>query len=100
MASSTIIVNLSLVKPSDNITYLNQIKRDAEYDLVAGGVLGTWKPEQTWANYFVNNHDKAVDVPAVCEQYSGAGKIAIWEPTPVTIPAFDLNKFERSSSHA
>ena len=40
--------------------------------------------------YFINCHDKTANVPAICEQYSGAGKIAIWTEA---VPAFDINKF-------
>ena len=49
-----------------------------------------WLPTQTWADYFVNNHDKSADVPAICEQYSGAGKITIWTDE---VPAYNINDF-------
>lgn len=50
----------------------------------------SWLPEQTASTYFINCHDKTANVPAICEQYSGAGKIAIWTEA---VPAFDINKF-------
>lgn len=64
-------------------------KYDKEFD-ASTYVKGTWIPTQTWSEYFVNNHDKTENVPAICEQYSGAGKIAIWTEA---VPAFDINKF-------
>ena len=70
------------------VSYVNA---PAKYDAVfpaSSYVTGSWVPTDTWADYFVNNHDKAADVPAICEQYAGAGKIDIWtEAVPATSKA-------------
>ena len=52
-----------------------------------------WVPTDTWTDYFVNNHDLSADVPAICEQYSGAGKIVVWsdETAVSTVKAADQN---------
>ena len=71
------------------VSDINTTKTDKEFD-ASTYVTGTWVPTQTWADYFVNNHDKSADVPAICEQYSGAGKITIWTDD---VPAFNINDF-------
>ena len=71
------------------VSDINTTKTDKEFD-ASTYVTGTWVPTDTWADYFVNNHDKSADVPAVCEQYSGAGKITIWTDD---VPAFNINDF-------
>lgn len=72
-----------------NVIDINTTKTDKEFP-ASTYVTGTWKPTDTWAGYFVNNHDKVADVPAICEQYSGAGKITIWTED---VPAFNINNF-------
>ena len=71
------------------VSDINTTKTDKEFD-ASTYVTGTWVPTDTWADYFVNNHDKSADVPAICEQYSGAGKITIWTDD---VPAFNINDF-------
>ena len=71
------------------ITEINITKTDKEFP-ASSYVTGTWVPTQTWADYFVNSHDKAADVPEICGKYSGAGKITIWTDD---IPSFDIYKF-------
>ncbi len=72
------------------VSYVNApSKYDKQFD-AATYVTGSWVPTQTWADYYVNNHDKAEDVPAICEKYSGAGKIAIWTDD---VPAFNINDY-------
>ena len=77
---------LRVITEHPNVTYINETKRDQEFP-ASTYVTGTWVPTDTWAEYFVNSHDKAADVPAVCQQYSGAGKIAIWTDE---VPAFNI----------
>lgn len=61
------------------VSYVNApAKYDKEF-AASTYVSGTWVPTDTWADYFVNHHDKAEDVPAICEKYSGAGKIVVWQ---------------------
>lgn len=50
----------------------------------------SWLPTDTWAGYFVNAHDSTHLVPAICEQYSGAGKITIWEDV---VPQGDWDEY-------
>ena len=71
------------------VSDVNTTKTDKEFDAETY-VTGSWTPTQTWADYYVNNHDKAADVPAVCEQYSGAGKIVVWT---ADIPVFNIYDF-------
>ena len=71
------------------VSDINTVKTDKTFP-AAQYVTGTWIPTQTWAEYYVNNHDKTADVPTVCEKYSGAGKITIWSGE---IPAFNINDF-------
>ena len=47
----------------------------------------TWVPTATASTYSINQIDKTADVPAVCEQYSGAGKIVIWDAYTDAVPA-------------
>ena len=49
-----------------------------------------WVPTETASTYSINQIDQTTDVPAICEKYSGAGKITIWTDD---IPSFDINKF-------
>jgi len=74
------------------ITELNITKTDAEFP-ASQYVTGTWVPTDTWAGYYVNNHDKVMDVPEICEKYSGAGKIVIWNGY---IPEADAAKFQEA----
>lgn len=74
------------------ITEVNCTKTDKEFP-ASTYATGTWTPEQTWADYYVNNHDKAADVPEICEKYSGAGKIVIWNEA---VPEADDTKFQEA----
>ena len=68
-------------------------KHDKEF-AASTYVKGTWVPTQTWSGYYVNNHDKAEDVPAICEKYSGAGKIEIWKEYASTVPAYSQTSLQ------
>ncbi len=86
---------LRIINNNSNFTYLNQSKVDEEYAWSAGGTnANAWLPAQTWSGYFVHNHDKVMDVPAVCEQYSGAGKVVLWDDYTTAIPAEDLEELK------
>lgn len=74
------------------ITELNISKTDKEFP-ASSYVTSTWVPTDMWADYYVNNHDKAMDVPAICEQYTGAGKISVWQSYATTIPDADETKY-------
>jgi len=75
------------------VSYVNApAKYDAEFP-ASTYVTGSWVPTDTWADYFVNSHDKAADVPAICEQYSGAGKIDIWTEA---VPAASKADFDEA----
>lgn len=77
------------------ITELNISKTDKEFP-ASSYATGTWVPTDTWAGYYVNNHDKVLDIPGICEQYSGAGKIQIWDAYTSTIPEADAAKFQEA----
>ena len=68
-------------------------KHDKEF-AASTYVKGTWVPTQTWSGYYVNSHDKAEDVPAICEKYSGAGKIEIWKEYASTVPAYSQTSLQ------
>ncbi len=88
---------LRIINNNSNFTYLNQSKVDEEYAWSAGGTnSNSWLPAQTWSGYFVKNHDKVMDVPEVCEQYSGAGKVVIWDDYTSVIPAEDMEEVKRA----
>lgn len=74
------------------ITELNITKTDKEFP-ASSYVTSTWVPTDTWADYYVNNHDKVMDVPEVCQKYSGAGKIVIWDTYTSSIPDADDTKY-------
>ncbi len=62
----------------EGITFVNAPKKyDRQFD-AAQYVTSTWLPTQTWSDYYVNSHDRATDVPAICQQYAGAGKMVVW----------------------
>lgn len=81
------------------ISYVNTpSKYDKEFP-ASSYVTSTWKPTDTWENYYVNSHDLAADVPAVCEQYAGAGKIVVWNSYATAIPeASDADYAEACAS--
>ena len=88
---------LRIINNNSNFTYLNQSKVDEEYAWSAGGTnSNSWLPAQTWSGYFVKNHDKVMDVPEVCEQYSGAGKVVLWDDYTSVIPAEDMEEVKRA----
>lgn len=83
--------NCTRVIKGAGVTYVNApAKYDKEF---TSGIDGTWVPTDTWSGYFLNSHDKAMDVPAVCEKYSGAGKIEIWKTYADAIPAADKDEY-------
>lgn len=85
---SRVIVNHS------GVTFKNDpAKHDKEFD-AATYATGTWVPTDTWAGYYVNSHDKAEDVPEVCEKYSGAGKIEIWKEYATEVPAYSKTNLQ------
>jgi len=83
--------NRVITSPADGISFVNDpAKHDSQYNLATFDCIGTWVPTETWADYFVNNHDKAADVPDICKKYSGAGKITIWTGV---VPAPSITDF-------
>jgi len=59
------------------------------------GVTKTdWVPTQTVASYTQHYLDKTVDVPAICEKYSGAGKVEIWKSYTDVLPTADIAEFD------
>lgn len=59
------------------------------------GVTKTdWVPTQTVPSYTQLYLDKTVDVPAICEKYSGAGKVEIWKAYTNEIPTTDIAEFD------
>lgn len=61
------------------------------------GVTKTdWVPTQTVVSYTQHYLDKTVDVPAICEKYSGAGKVEIWKAYTNEIPTTDVAEFDHA----
>lgn len=61
------------------------------------GVTKTdWVPTQTVASYTQHYLDKTVDVPAICEKYSGAGKVEIWKAYTDVLPTADIVEFDHA----
>ena len=61
------------------------------------GVTKTdWVPTQTVASYTQHYLDKTVDVPAICEKYSGAGKVEIWKSYTDVLPIADIAEFDHA----
>ena len=61
------------------------------------GVTKTnWVPTQAVASYTQHYLDKTVDVPAICEKYSGAGKVEIWKAYTNEIPTTDVAEFDHA----
>ena len=61
------------------------------------GVTKTdWVPTQTVASYIQHYLDKTVDVPAICEKYSGAGKVEIWKAYTNVLPTADIAEFDHA----
>lgn len=61
------------------------------------GVTKTdWVPTQTVAPYTQHYLDKTVDVPAICEKYSGAGKVEIWKAYTDVLPTADIAEFDHA----
>lgn len=88
---------LRIINNNPNFTYLNISKVDEEYTWTPGGTnANTWLPTQTWSDYFVNSHDKVMDVPAICEKYSGAGKIEIWKEYASEVPAYSQTNLQQA----
>ncbi len=78
------------------VSYVNApSKYDKEF-AASTYVLSTWVPTDTWAGYYMNNHDKANDVPAICKQYSGAGKIVIWDSYTSAIPEPSTTEYAKA----
>ena len=53
-----------------------------------------WVPTQTVPSYTQRYLDKTVDVPAICEKYSGAGKVEIWKTYTSALPTADIAEFD------
>ena len=61
------------------------------------GVTKTdWVPTLTVPSYTQHYLDKTVDVPAICEKYSGAGKVEIWKAYTNEIPTTDVVEFDHA----
>lgn len=76
-----------VIKGTSNIDYLNE---PARYDEEITLPTNTWVPTETASTYAVNSRDKAADVPAICQQYSGAGKIVVWTEEVPAVSAADF----------
>lgn len=59
-------------------------------------VTTDWVPTQTAASYTQHYLDKTVDVPALCEKYSGAGKVEIWKAYADVMPTVDVAEFDHA----
>lgn len=88
---------LRRISGEGNITLMNISKTDQEFP-ASQYATGTWKPEQTDSRYFVNNHDPAMDVPAILEQYAGAGKVEIWTAYANAIPQEDTAEYQHATT--
>ena len=55
-----------------------------------------WLPTQTTATYTQHYLDKTADVPALCQKYSGAGKVEIWTAYADAIPQEDIAEFDHA----
>lgn len=55
-----------------------------------------WVPTQTASTYTQHYLDKTVDVPAICEKYSGAGKVEIWKAYTSALPTADIAEFDHA----
>lgn len=55
-----------------------------------------WLPTQTTATYTQHYLDKTADVPALCQKYSGAGKVEIWTAYADAIPQEDIVEFDHA----
>lgn len=56
----------------------------------------TWVPTQTASSYTQHYLDKTVDVPTICEKYSGAGKVEIWKAYASSLPTVDMSEFDHA----
>ena len=78
-----------VITDHEGVSYLNE---PAKYDETFPGaeyVKGTWIPTAIWDAYYVNNHDKALDVPNICQKYSGTEKIGdVWKEYANEIPVY------------
>lgn len=55
-----------------------------------------WVPTQTAPSYTQHYLDKTVDVPVICEKYSGAGKVEIWKAYTDVLPTADIAEFDHA----
>lgn len=55
-----------------------------------------WVPTQTASSYTQHYLDKTVDVPSICEKYSGAGKVEIWKAYTNELPTEDIAEFDHA----
>lgn len=97
---SVVYDNCRRVVINDNFHYLNAPSSyDEEYTWAPGGGTNsnTWLPNQTWGDYFVNDHDPVMNVPEVCQSYSGAGKVVLWDDYTNNIPAEDLEELKAAA---
>ena len=73
-------------------TNIDGAKISKSYSVVTTG----WVPTQTASTYTQHYLDKTVDVPAVCEKYSGAGKVEIWKAYTDVLPTEDIAEFDHA----
>ena len=55
-----------------------------------------WVPTQTTSSYTQHYLDKTVDVPTICEKYSGAGKVEIWKAYTSSLPTVDMSELDHA----
>ncbi len=55
-----------------------------------------WVPTQAVSTYTQHHLDKTADVPALCQKYSGAGKVEIWTAYADVMPKEDIAEFDRA----
>ena len=83
---------------TEALTFVNEPnKYDAQFDLESYSCVGSWVPTETASTYFINNHDKTEVVPDICEKYSGAGKIDVWQAYTDVIPAASTSDYEEAT---
>lgn len=71
-------------------------KKTTKFDELYTIPASDWVPTQTAASYIFKTLDKTEDVPAICEKYSGAGKIQVWQEA---VPEVDEDEFKKAAAN-